>query len=231
MAEEKIKLTDLLEVCLDFKRNPTNENFIPVQQMINRLVVKEYLPLADKITQIALILGSVATDKFDQFEAETWLTIGKVVYGILAYVDNIENNLDKLSMNAEVVDLLYEMGVVDAILEHCEKDYQRLEKMLDETMNFSNIFKIVETTSLYTSDSINQFIETIKGFKTDLTPEMLKSMEAIANAQSPEFQAFKETVADEVLNKVMKEDMKELNKKVEQPEPESEKQPEEPKEA
>ena len=211
MAEqEKIKLTDLLGACLDFKREPTPENDLAIKAIVNSFIIKEYLPLADKLTQLSLILGNITSDSLDQFEAEMWVVIGKVVYGILAYVDNLENDLDKLSMSAQVVDLLYEMGVVDNVLEHCEKDYHRLEKMLDETMNFSNIFRIVETTRLYNSDSIDKFVEELESFKKDLTPEMLENMKSIANASDPAFKAFKDTVVDEVLNRVMDVDFKDL---------------------
>ena len=103
--QNKIKLTDLLEACLEFKRDPKPENELAIKAITNRFIVKEYIPLADKIAQVALIMGLVHSDNLDQFEAETWVVIGKVVYGIMAYVDNLENNLDRLSMSATVVDL------------------------------------------------------------------------------------------------------------------------------
>lgn len=210
MAEEKIKLTEVLEACLDFKRDPTAQNEMAIKKYIDRFIIKEYIPLSEKIVQIALIMGNISSEKLDQFEAESWLAIGKVVYGIMYYVDNLENNLDKLSMSAPVVDLLYEMGVIDEVLKHCEKDYIRFEKMLDETMNFSNIFRIVETTSLYNSDNIADLVKEILEFKKILTPEMLADLKSIANSADPAFTALKETVVDSALNKVLDVDSKEL---------------------
>ena len=55
-------------------------------------------------------------------------------------------------------------------------------------------------------------IEYISGakFKKDLTPEMLENMKSIDNASDPAFKAFKDTVVDEVLNRVMDVDFKDL---------------------
>ena len=235
MAEqEKIKLTELLEACLDFKRDPTTENDVAIKAIVNRFVIKEYIPMNEKIVQIELIMGSVNSENLDPLEAETWVTIGKVVYGILAYVDNLENNLDKLSLSGAVVDLLYEMGVIEEVLSHCEKDYRRMEKMLDETMNFSNIFRIVETTSVFNSESIDNFIKEIHSFKTDLTPEMLANLKSIANGTHPAFTALKETLVDDALGKAMDVDFKTLEKapaEEEKAEEKPEEKVEEPKEA
>lgn len=217
MENEKIILTDLLEACLDFKREPTPKNEAIIRSITDRFIIKEYIPLPEKIVQVSLILGNITSDTLDQFEAESWLVIGKVVYGVLGYVANLENNLDKLSMSTQVVDLLYEMGVIDEVLKHCEKDYRRLDKMVDESLNFTNIFRILETTRLFSKDNIDDFVKEIHSFKTDLTPEMLENLKSIANASSPEFQAFKETMIDEVLGRAMDVDLNSLK-----PEPEEE---------
>ena len=223
-TEEKIKLTEVLEACLDFKREPTIKNETIIKSITSRFIVKEYLPLSDKIVQVALILGNISSDNLDQFEAESWLVIGKVVFGIMGYVTNLENNLDKLALSPMVVDLLYEMGVIDEVLKICEKDYKRLEKMVDEAMNFTNIFRIVATTQLFDSEMVGEFIEEIHKFRTELTPEMLENLKSIANAASPEFEALKQTLVDEVLGRVMDTDLKDLKseKKAEEEKEESE---------
>ena len=220
MEDNKIILTDLLEACLDFKNEPTPEKEAAIKVFTDRFIIKEYIPLPEKMVQVALIMGNISSDNLDQIEAETWLIIGKVVYGILGYVANLENNLDKLSMSTAVVDILYEMGIIDEILEHCGKDYARLEKIIDETINFSNIFRIMETTRLFSKDNIDEFVKEIHSFKTDLTPEMLKSLESIANATAPEFEALKETLVDEALGRAMDVDFKSIA-------PEKEEKPEE----
>ena len=225
MAEqEKIKLTELLEACLDFKKEPTPKNELAIKTIVNRFVIKEYLPMNEKFVQIALILNTVTSDELDPLEAETWLSIGKIVYGILAYVDNLENDLNRLSLSGAIVDLLYEMGVIDGVLSHCEKDYLRMEKMLEETINFTNIFRIVETTSMLDSASIDNFVKEIHSFKNDLTPETLEKLKSIVNASDPAFQSLKEILVDQALSKAMDSKFEKLEQK--QPEQEPEKEPE-----
>lgn len=207
MAEEKIQFTKLLECCLDFKKNPTPENEAAIKAITDRFVIREYLPLIKKTIQASCIVNLVRGDELDAIEAELWLTMGKVVYGVMAYVDNLENDLHSLAITAAAVDLLYELGIVDSVLSHCGKDFNRLNQMVDETINFSNIFRIVDTASMFSSESINAFITELQKFKGELTPEMLKNLKDIAKMQSPELQALHETFKEEALEKAMEKDL------------------------
>ena len=229
--EEKILLTDLLDACLNFKKEPIPANEVAVKSITSRFVIKEYIPVVRKMVQISLILSTLNTEEFDEFDTETRLTVGKVVYGILGYVDNIENDLNTLAMSAAIVDLLYEFGIIDEILAHCGKDYARLDKMVDETLNFSNLFRLAETVSLISPENINAFIKEIESIKSELTPENLDKMKSIANATAPEFQALKETLVDEALGKAMDKDFDKLKTEEPKPaEPEKQAESEEPKE-
>ena len=215
MAETKknIKLTDLLGACLDFKKDPSEANEGRIKILINDLIITEYLPMTKKQVSIALILGLLTEeDRHDAIGAMLKISVGKIVLGILSYVINLDNDLDRASFTPAVADLLYECGVVDAILVHIEKDYRRLETMLQEALNFSNLFALAETASLMNTDSIQQFIDAVSELK-DLDPEMLSDLKSLAVAGAPEFQALKETLMDEALGTVIESDLESLQKK------------------
>lgn len=223
---QMINLTTLLEACLAFKKDPTPANELKIQQITKDFVIREYLPLSEKHIRVATIVGGISEDELDAFVAENWFALNKVVYGILSYVTNLHNDLDRASLTPAVVDVLYEMGIIDLILDSAGKDYARLEKMIDETINFSNIFRIVETATLFNQDKLDKFIEEIRSLKTELTPEMLADLKSLAVAGSPEFKALKETLMDEALGRAMDSELASLGRgKAENP-TDSEKHPE-----
>lgn len=204
--QEKIKLTHLLEACLDFTKDPTPANELKVVEITKLFSYREYIPLVEKQVQVAAILGGIPGDDNDALVYENWLVLGKVVYGVLAYVVNLENDLDRVAMTPAVVDLLYQMGIIDDILEHCEKDYRRLEKMIEETLNFSNILRLTQTVELFDAEKIDEFTQELRNMKNELTPEMLADLKSLAVSGSAEFSVLKEAVADDALGKVMEGD-------------------------
>lgn len=225
MAEQNtIKLTNLLEACLDFTKDPSPANELKVVEITKLFAYREYIPLIEKQIQVAAILGGIPGDEYDALVCENWLVMGKVVHGILAYVVNLENDLDRVALTPAVVDLLYKMGIIDDILSHCEKDYRRLEKMVDDVVNFSNLFRLVQTVELFNPSALADFTKELREMKEELTPEKLKDLKSIAVSGSPEFQVLKETVADAAIGKAMEGDFNFATQKNEE---KSEKEPEE----
>ena len=208
MAEDKkIKLTSFLESFLKFKKDPTPEVEDEVAKIVDQFVIREYIPLAEKQVYIASILSCIPDDANDALVAENWITMGKVIYGILSYVVNLENDLDRASLVPAVIDVLYESGVVDKILKYSQKDYSRMEQMIQEALNFSNIFRIVQTAALFDKDQLDTFIGAIYDFKKDLTPELLEGLTTIAVSNSPEYKALRETIMGEALESSFKGEM------------------------
>lgn len=225
MDEKKIKLTDLLEVCLNFKRDPSKINQLKLTEMTAALICREYLPVAEKKIALVLILNSVTAGEEDAIELEQKLHIGKIVFGLMSYVVNLENNLSNAALKEEIVDLLFETGIADEIYSKCSKDFNRLCEMVTEALNFSNIFKIVSVTSLYNNDNLTEFINEVRSMKKELTPEMLQNLKDIVIEGSPEFKTLKEGFIEKILGDVMDGDFNtldqqpanvELNPKVEE---------------
>lgn len=208
MAEqEKIKLTHLLEACLAFEKDPSPANEIAILEITKLFVFREYIPLVEKQVQLASIIAAIPDDDDDALVAENWVTMGKVIYGVLNYVVNLENDLDRIGLTPAVIDILYRNNIIDSILEHCEKDYKRFEKMLDDVINFNNIFRITQTASIIGGERLEAFIKELRELKQDLSPELLEQLKSLAVAGSPEFAVIKEAVLDEAIGNMMKGDL------------------------
>ena len=75
--------------------------------------------------------------------------------------------------------------------------------MVNDVVNFSNIFRLVQTAELFDPKKLGEFVKELKELQKELTPEMLADMKKLAVAGSPEFAILKEAVADEAIGKAM----------------------------
>lgn len=213
MAEtNKIKLSDLLGTCLEFKQKPTVENEKKIHTLISQFQIATYIPLKQKEIILIIILNNCTTKDLDAVTTEMNLVVAKTIYGMLSYVVNLENDLEFAAFDAGAIDLLYEMEIIDNVLKFCSADYNRLEKMIEETMNFSNLVRLANLANLMAPENIDKFTQTILDMKTELTPERLDNLKSLASSGSPEWAALKETVVDEVLGRVMDKEFNDIEK-------------------
>ena len=83
-----------------------------------------------------------------------------ILYGLLGYT-TIENDLQMAALSSAIVDILYECGFVDKILNFCKKDYDRLCTMADRAVNFRTglelINSIISLLGLHPVNTISPF--------------------------------------------------------------------------
>ena len=115
-----------------------------------------------------------------------------------------------------LVDLLYETGIIDKILEFCEKDYNRIDRMLDRAINFSNIDRIVQVPALASEEKLTEVIDTLKNLKNEISPDVLEAIKAISLESAPEWQAFKDTIAEKVYSDINEQFLYEAENKYKQ---------------
>lgn len=220
--EEKIKLSELLNVCLKCKFHPEiQDNFTELQALLSKMLVRQYLSLVDK-ELIILSIITVSEQGTDFIDSEMRLELGKLIFGLFGYLVNFENDIEFETLSYGLVDTLYELDVVDHILSFCQKDFNRLEKMLYNTLNFTNIEKIAKISEALSSDKIDEITSSLKGLKQDLTPEMLEAVKAISADTSPEWKTtqdmFKELLSKNLWEKeiqTLKEKKQEKEEKTE----------------
>lgn len=216
--EEKIKLSSLLNICLNCKYQSENQdNFKELQVLMSQMQIRQYLPLTGKELAILSIISNMEQSS-DFMDSEIRLEIGKIIFGLFSYITNFENDINFESLSLGVIDSLYELEVIDHILNFCQKDFDRLEKMLYNTLNFSNIEKIGQISESLSSEKIDEISSAIKDLKEGLTPEMIEAVKAISIDTSPEWKEtqnmFKDILSRNLLEKelqTLEEQKKESN--------------------
>lgn len=200
---ENIKLSELLDAILAFKHDPTEENDAKVQALLGKLQIVSYLNLTKKMLAATKICINIWDDNKDAIHSGITLEINELLYGLLEYAINLENDLGYFQSLDLIYNTLCEYGFDDYLLKFCEKDFKRLQRLVDRVYNFGNVYRIEKTAEMFTPESLAQFASTLKDTVSSLTPEMLADLKSVANAASPEWQAFKETTADEVIDKTL----------------------------
>lgn len=206
---ENIKLSQLLDAILAFKQDPTEEHDAKIQELIGKLQIVSYLNVTKKMVAAMKICMNIWNDDKDAIQSGIDLEVNELIFGLLSYIVNLENDVANFGALNLFYDTLCEYGFDEYILKFCKKDFKRLQRLIDKVYNFGSVYRIEKTAELFTPESLAQFASTLKDTVSSLTPEMLADLKSISNAMAPEWQAFKETTADEVLNTTL---YSELNK-------------------
>lgn len=173
--EEKLKLSDYLLLCTKLDENPDDEGMNQIQDFLSKLVIREYIPLKEKELILMEILNLLNKD-FDAPGVAGFIEIGKTVRVLLSYCINLEVDISYLTVGYFLVDAIHKYGLYSAILTRCKDDCNRLFNMVDNAINVSNIYRLLETASLFNSEEYDKWLESMSTLKDTLDSESLQNI-------------------------------------------------------
>lgn len=187
----EINIFDVLTICSNFLIDPENKenDFIKLKEQIE---IKPFLYLYQKEAIIEKVLKDIkARSKVDEFTSNVELCL--TFDALLAYT-NIECDIVENAKDANFYDLIWGSGLGDYILQYCEKDYLRLEKMVYHMLSYENLFTLIEQLDHIDSKSIEDLTNEFKLFRVETRPESLKVLGDIAAKDDPFLYNIKETI-------------------------------------
>lgn len=195
---EQLLLSDYLIACINFEKDPKEENEKIIQDFLNKLSIKGYIDHKEKEMNMMTTLTTLP-EEYDAVATAGQYNISKIVYGLFPYATNLINDVSLATLTFYAVDCFYNYGLVDAILQYCEKDYRRWEKMVDDSLRFDGIFKMLSTLSLLDSAEYDKWMEMMKDLKQEFTPEMMKALSNLAVEGSGSIEDLKKEIAEAAL--------------------------------
>ena len=66
---------------------------------------------------------------------------------------------------------------------------------------------------VFSKNNVEEIANTVRELKSELTVEKLKNLKSLMNSSDPMWQAFKETVADDVMDNIRNKELEEIDKK------------------
>lgn len=189
--ENKVLLSDIVLKWLRYrealqKGEATAEQAEDFDKIFPQILVKDYLPMAQKENLVAQIVWYT----FDKQADETYIDymtnfeICLILYGLLGYT-TIENDLQMAALSSAIVDILYECGFVDKILNFCKKDYERLCTMADRAVNFRTGLELINSISVFDPQQLQELAQELKNTLGGLTPEAVRGLVKIAQINDP----------------------------------------------
>lgn len=215
MADKEILLSDIIEKCLDFRQNPTEKAYKEVLTMVSALDVRERLTLAEKGFAVMSVLDTVK-DNSNALECAFELEAGFFFKGTLSYITNLKVDIPTTMMNIETYDLLVTFGMEDHILGFCGVDHARLRKMLDNAVNFSNLFRLVDSTKLISGENIAELKTTLNTLKDTLTLDKIKELKGLLVESEPVWTELKKTIGEEATFAVNAKKVEDFRKSLEE---------------
>ena len=189
--ENKVLLSDIVLKWLRYrealqKGEATAEQAEDFDKIFPQILVKDYLPMAQKENLVAQIVWYT----FDKQADETYIDymtnfeICLILYGLLGYT-TIENDLQMAALSSAIVDILYECGFVDKILNFCKKDYERLCTMADRAVNFRTGLELINSIATFDPQQLQELAQELKNTLGGLTPETVRGLVKIAQINDP----------------------------------------------
>lgn len=233
---EQLLLSEYLLACINFEKDPSEENSKVIQDFLNKLSIKSYLSHKNKEMNMLTVLSALPAD-FDAVAAAGQFEISKIVYGLFSYVTNLQNDINLAAITFFAVDCFYNHGLVDAILKYCEADYHRWEKMVDNSLRFEGIYKMLNSLTLIDGTEYDKWMATMKEFKQEFTPDMIKALSNLAMDGNQSLDELKIHLAEAAVEQAntdlaeLRKQAAQLEEKIQEQQETKEQSPEDKKEA
>ena len=200
MEEDKIfQIYEILAAAAEWLNDPENEEKAKAfEEIKTALVIRDYMPLGQKELVMRKALIDMRSDEqVLPYTASVLYEIALLFDCLLAYVVNLDANIDSIYKDASFYDILKLSGIIDYILSFCEKDYDSLRQMADRMISFDNLKELTKNIELASPEQVQRLTDEFKRFTTDTNPEMLKHLGEIMAANDPLLTNIKKNIEDE----------------------------------
>lgn len=205
MLEKKLKLSELILASYKSFIDPNNVELADiVNDYIGKIVVIQYLPLKDKENSIFRILNLLQENNKRPDEVNVQLELLFTLEIIHNYTNiEVEEGFYEF-FGEDFFDALVATGVLDAIEDICEKDIQRLRHMLDSTINWRNMFDLVDGFGNIDMTHVDALVQEVKTVKESLKEENLELLKKITDYNQPNNYNFADMINASLINSLDK---------------------------
>lgn len=198
--QKQYKIYEVLAAAASYLDNPEDKELsAKFEEIKNGLIVREYMPIAQKELCIKKTLIDMRVDentKATPYTASVLYEIALVFDCLLGYVVNLDYDIDGIYKDATFYDILAVSGLTKYILSFCKEDYSRLEQMANRMISFDNLKELSKNLELASPEQVARLTTEFKNFITDLNPEVLARLGGIAAADDPLLTNIKNIVED-----------------------------------
>lgn len=192
------QIYEILAAAAEWLNDPENEEKSKAFETIkSQLIVREYMPLGQKEICLRKAIIDVRSDEeLMPYTASILYEIAVLFDCLLAYVVNLEPDIDSLYKDASFYDLIVMSGLKDYILSFCGKDYEDMRHIADRMITFDNLKELTKTLESASPEAVNELTREFKNFTTDTNIEMIKHLSEIMAHNDPLMTKVKDTIEE-----------------------------------
>ena len=183
-VDENITLEEIVlfaQKCIDKKISKEGYD-----AFVKKLNIKSYLPLEKKAQiLISFIMQLVYTEGFVSEMAAIDLEMRKLFRCLLAYTDMDINSVDAYPIDFSTYDVIVESGLYDYIFSICEKDYKRLEKLIEQAISFESVLQVSMNMAQLNPEEMHSQIKDAEKFMQGFSSKDIEHFAQIATLQDP----------------------------------------------
>lgn len=204
MEYEKIKLSEIINVCSDFYKNKIDKD--ELKEFGDKIIIRPYITIAEKsaLTNLILTQKEYSNTKDYAYKVAE-LVVNKFFYCLLGAYTNIELEENLITNeNYDLVSPLFKPFVIS----YCKEDYLELDRLIRDTIQVSNLENIIEVFGSLDEKSIEKNTDEMKNTIKDLkkNEKMIEDLKYIASFNDP--------LMDKVIENIKKASLIEVNKDI-----------------
>ena len=194
-----IEIYDLVGICTAYYEDPTDEsNQKKYEDLLSKLIVRDYLSIVEKNIALRKILYDSRLDQNSSYDFSTAIEIYSLFDGLFMYF-NIDPDINIIWKTPELYDVLYDIGFVDEILQYCQKDYDKLVGMINQTISWQNVFNLTNVIHNLDFESTNKLLREFQEFSKSDNVEMLKRISSLLTQDDLVLNGVKNNIEDSAL--------------------------------
>lgn len=205
MLEKNLKLTEVMITAYNSFKNPQDiELSSQVKDYIGKMMILPYLPLREKQISVFRILNLIEETERRPDEVSSTMELLFTLEVINQYTNiEVENECYEL-FGEDFLDALEIVGIMDAIQNVSGRDINRLQHMVDSTINWRNIFNLVDGFGSIDMSHVDQLVNEVREARQGLKEENIDILKRIADYNQPNVHNFSDMISASIINSLDK---------------------------
>ena len=202
---KQYKIYEILSVASNWAMDPENkDNILELEKIKEELIIRSYMPIGMKELCLRKAIIDMRTTEEEElpYGISVKYEIALLFDCLLAYVVNIDPEIDSIFKDRDFYDLLWISGIAERILEYCEEDYKLLVNMANRMISFDNFKELIKNIQLTSPEQIERLTNEFKNFVVELNPESLKHLDSIMAYNNPIINNIKKEVDNIAYNTI-----------------------------
>lgn len=202
------KTLDMAEVTLaayELYQDPMNQELrAKVNDIVGKMVILSYVPLREK--QAAVVKTAILLEERDKrpdeiaMQVELFFTLG-----VFDTYTNIKVDTDFYKIfSPEFLDAIVHCKIWDEIMDHCKYDIQSFRQLLDSTLNWRNVYTMVEEFGSIDMAHVDALVQEVREAREALGDENVKLLKRMADFNRPGAENFADLVGASLMSTIDK---------------------------